>query len=160
MNPAIPSVAEHAAAPDVAEALEGLIHVMKRVYRRGLAAQGVDLSPYEIHALLFAGRESGAGLHQLAQDSGRDKAQVTRTTKALEHKGLLSRERDPADLRCCRLVLTRRGRELYDIIREVRAGIDVRLFADLDAAEQKKLSELLERCRLGLEHARGGNVPA
>lgn len=151
MTPTASPVAERAAGPDVAEALEGLLHVMKRAYRHGLAAHGVDLSPYEIHALLFAGREAGAGLHQLAQDSGRDKAQVTRTTKALEDKGLLSRERDPADQRCCSLVLTPRGRALHDVVRAVRADIDDRLFRDLAAGEQRRLAELLGRCRAGLE---------
>ncbi|MEX1081613.1 MAG: MarR family transcriptional regulator [Halofilum sp. (in: g-proteobacteria)] len=139
--------------PDVADSLDGLIRAIHRDYRVGLNERGLDLGPPELQALRFLERNPGGRLHQLVAETGRDKAQITRTMRALEDGGLVTRTRDPDDQRCHRLQLSESGRETVAIIREVRSDIEGRLFAELDAGEQRHLASLLQRCLGSLQAA-------
>lgn len=137
--------------PDVADSLDALIRAINRAYRARLNERGIDLTPPEIQALRFLTRNPGAGPQRLAAESGRDKAQITRTIQALEDRGLVLRGRDPDDQRCHRLELSRHGQHTCAVIREIRRTIEARLFAELDTAEQRQLATLLRRCLAPLQ---------
>lgn len=137
--------------PDVADSLDGLIRAIHRAYRAGLNARGSDLGPPEVQALRFLERNPGSRLHHLAAETGRDKAQITRTMRALEDRSLVTRTADPDDQRCHRLHLSETGREVHAMIHEVRTGLEARLFAELDIDEQRQLASLLQRCLNSLQ---------
>jgi len=143
--------------PDVADSLDGLIRAIHRAYRIRLDQRGLDLTPPEAQALRFLERNPGACLYHLVEETGRDKAQVTRTMRALEDKGMVVRERDPDDQRCHRLNLSEHGRETRAVIGEIRTGIEARLFADLGIRDQRRLGTLLQRCLASLQ---GDEEPA
>lgn len=137
--------------PDVADSLDGLIRAINRAYRIRLNERGLDLTPPETQALRFLERQPGARLHHLVAETGRDKAQITRTMRALEDKGLVARLPDPDDQRCHRLHLSDEGHELSLTLQEIRTGIEARLFAGLGSGEQRRLATLLRRCLAGLQ---------
>lgn len=137
--------------PDVADSLDGLIRAINRAYRLCLNERGLDLTPPETQALRFLERQPGARLHHLVAETGRDKAQITRTMRALEDKGLVTREHDPDDQRCHRLRLSDEGHALGLTLEEIRTEIEARLFAGLGSGEQRRLARLLRRCLASLQ---------
>lgn len=139
--------------PDVADSLDGLIRAINRAYRLRLNERGLDLTPPETQALRFLERQPGARLHHLVAETGRDKAQITRTMRALEDKGLVAREHDPDDQRCHRLRLSEEGHELGLTLQEIRTEIEAQLFAGLGTGEQRRLATLLRRCLDSLQSA-------
>lgn len=139
--------------PDVADSLDGLIRAINRAYRIRLNERGLDLTPPEIQALRFLERRPGARLHHLVAETGRDKAQITRTMRALEDKELVAREQDPDDQRCHRLNISEDGHEICLALQEIRTDIEARLFAGLGAGEQRRLATLLRRCLATLQSA-------
>lgn len=139
--------------PDVADSLDGLIRAINRAYRIRLNERGLDVTPPEIQALRFLERQPGARLHHLVAESGRDKAQITRTMRTLEDRNLVTREQDPDDQRCHRLQLSDEGHELCLTLQEIRTDIEARLFARLGTGEQRRLATLLQRCLGSLQSA-------
>lgn len=139
--------------PNLADSMAGLIRAIRREYRRQLRYRGLDLTLFEIQALEILERDPGARLYQLVDETGLDKAQVTRATKALENKGLIGRERDPEDQRCFRLYLSVEGSRVRGEIRGIRADIEERLYSGLDDHEQTQLAALVGRCLSSLQCA-------
>lgn len=137
--------------PDVADSLDGLIRAVHRAYRIRLDERGLDLTPPETQALRFLERNPGACLYHLVEETGRDKAQVTRTMRALEDKGMVVRERHPDDQRCHRLHLSDHGLATRAVIGEIRTDIEARLFAGLGIREQRRLGSLLQCCLASLQ---------
>lgn len=138
--------------PDVGDSLDAMIRAINRAYRLRLNdSMLADLTLPELQALRFLERRPGAGLHHLAAETGRDKAQVTRAVRALEKRGLLLRQRDPADQRCHQLELTRDGRAACHLLKDIRTDLEAHMFAQLDRGERKQLSALLQRCLQGLQ---------
>lgn len=139
--------------PDVADSLDGLIRAINRAYRVRLNERGLELTPPETQALRFLERQPGARLHHLVAETGRDKAQITRTMRTLEDQGLVERVPDPDDQRCHRLHLSEDGHETCLTLQEIRTGIEAQLFAGLGTGEQRRLATLLRRCLATLQSA-------
>ena len=81
---------------------------------------GAGLSPSETAVLGELAGETGLSQQQLGERLGLEKSTVSRLAAAMEGRGWLVRERDPADRRCYRLRLTPRGQ---DLARRVRADV-------------------------------------
>jgi len=74
----------------------------------------------------YFGRHPGATQKDLAQHSGRDKAQLARPIKGLRDRGLLSAVADDADRRSVRLSLTADGRALQRTLQQQARGFGAR----------------------------------
>jgi len=108
---------EHAAplddppAPRVTDGLAKLGLALKQQGWRGANAQG--LSPTQAQILILLNRHPGAPtrLGTLARDLSVTSATVSDAVRALEHKGLVRKDRDPADPRALALTLTTGGEQ-------------------------------------------------
>lgn len=97
--------------------LTALLRGMKELH-----AHVVDQAPVacEVAGAIVLGRLAVLGpvrLTVLAAELGRDPSSVSRQVAVLERSGLLSKERDDADLRAQRLVLTEEGRAAVETLR-------------------------------------------
>jgi DNA-binding MarR family transcriptional regulator len=109
----------------------------------------------ETKVLGFFGRHPGATQTDLAQHSGRDKAQLARLIKGLREQGLLDAQADTVDRRSVRLALTAQGRAVLDALEQASAHLAVQAVAGLSAEEQGQLLALLQRVRQNLAAPKG-----
>jgi DNA-binding MarR family transcriptional regulator len=98
----------------------------------------------------FFARHPGATQTDLAQHSGRDKAQLARLIKGLREQGLLEGQADAADRRSVRLALTAQGRAVLDALEQASAHLAVQAVAGMDDEEQRQLQILLQRVQQNL----------
>lgn len=75
---------------------------------------------------------------------------VTGLTDELEKEGLVDRVPEAADRRSLRVVLTRKGRRMFEKIASVHEAWVVEMFAGLAAPQQAQLLDLLGRLRVDL----------
>jgi DNA-binding MarR family transcriptional regulator len=140
---------------DVLEQVHAVMHLYRsqqyQVLREGLH----DLTHMEGKVLGYFGRHAGATQSDLAQHSGRDKAQLARLVKGLRDRGLLACQADPADRRNQRLSLTADGQAVLRTLQQQARRLAVQAVAGMTAAEQQQLAALLQRVKANL----GGRAP-
>ncbi len=108
-----------------------------------LAQAGVDGYEYRcISALASKGQLSQAELGNAAMLDPRD---VTHTVRALEGRGLVSREKDPSHGRKVLVSLTAAGRRTASRLASVMADVQDKIFGRLSLKERSSLLRLLER---------------
>jgi DNA-binding MarR family transcriptional regulator len=108
-----------------------------------LAQAGVDGYEYRcISALANTGQLSQAELGNAAVLDPRD---VTHTVRALEGRGLVSREKDPSHGRRVLVSLTAAGRRTASRLAPVMADVQDKIFGRLSLEERSTLLRLLER---------------
>jgi DNA-binding MarR family transcriptional regulator len=132
---------------DVLEQVHAVMHLVRsqqyQVLREGLH----DLTHMEGKVLGYFGRHAGATQSDLAQHSGRDKAQLARLVKGLRDRGLLACQADPADRRNQRLSLTADGQAVLRTLQQQAGRLAVQAVAGMTAAEQQQLAMLLQRVK-------------
>lgn len=129
---------------DIAERLWDLSHRFKAGLRAGLAEGAPDLHPFQAKALSAIGRHPGLLPNQLAEHSGRDKAQVARVLKDLEDRGLIERSPHPTDRRTHCLTLTPSGTTVFARLQENRHRTATRMMEGISPQDRQHLSDLLE----------------
>ena len=118
-----------------------------------------DISITECYGLEVLDRRGPLMLNQLASALRLDKSTASRVAAALEEKGYVRRDEDPADRRALRLRLTPRGEALH---RRIRQDIEARhadLLAGFDPAARHAATGLLRRLAADLCCAGGGCAP-
>jgi DNA-binding MarR family transcriptional regulator len=137
------------------EAVLELVHTVMHQFRsqqyRALEGAQGGLTHMEGKVLGFFARHAGATQSELAQHSGRDKAQLARLIKGLRERGLLSAEADDADRRNVRLQLTDEGQAMLRTLRLQGRKLEARAVAGLSADQRQRLIELLLRVKRNLE---------
>ncbi|MDB5753000.1 MAG: MarR family transcriptional regulator [Ramlibacter sp.] len=129
---------------DLLELVHAVMHQVRA--RQQLALRdGVPLTPMEARVLRFFGRHPGCTQSDLAQHSGRDKAQLARLITGLRERGLLAGQADPADRRNLRLRLTDEGEALTRVLRQSLRKLGAQAAAGLSLAEREQLTALLQR---------------
>ena len=135
-------------ANDVFEA----IHTVMHLYRSAQYREGPHgLTHMEGKVLGFFARHAGATQSDLAQHSGRDKAQLARLIKGLRERGLLHAEADDADRRNVHLQLTDAGQAMLRTLRSQGRKLEARAVAGLSAEKRRQLAELLLHVKRNLE---------
>lgn len=97
--------------------LGSLIRVMKDLHAHVIQQAAL---PCEIAGAVVLSRLSQLGpvrLTDLAQNLMLDPSSVSRQVSALERVGLVTKEKDPVDLRAQRLVLTENGQQAVEAVR-------------------------------------------
>ena len=150
MRKSIDNVNDMDSAPGAsAEAVMELVHTVMHRFRslqyRALRDAPTDMTHMEGKALGFFTRHPGATLSELAQHSGRDKAQLARLVKALRERGLLRAEADAEDRRNVRLAPSEAGLAIQRTLRRAARTAAQRALAGLGAREQAALAEALAR---------------
>ena len=120
------------------------------------ACKGLDLTPAQIHIVLWLGADGPLTMGELARRVAVTEKTITGVVDRLERDLLVQRERDPADRRVVRVRLAPRGLRLH---RRVDAGIESKLaelLGLLDADDRKHLVHMVERlaARLAAEDGR------
>ena len=139
----------HSSGPDedVLELVHGVMHEYRTLQYRSLRDGPHDITHMEGKVLAFFGHHPGATQSDLAQHSGRDKAQLARLIKGLRERGLLGAEVDENDRRNVRLSLSAEGQALQRGLRQQAKRLATRALGGLDASEREQLLSLLHRLR-------------
>ncbi len=113
---------------------------------------GSGLSLPEARCIAAIGSQPGQlTVMQLAFETNLDKAQVSRTTKLLVERGLVSKLPCPEDGRCVQLTLTAEGRRCCEQVMPLIQQRNQELLQCLSEAEQTALLDMFDRM---LEQAR------
>lgn len=136
---------------DVLELVHRVMHEYRTLQYRSLRDGPHDITHMEGKVLGFFGNHPGATQSELAQHSGRDKAQLARLIKGLRDRGLLDAEVDETDRRNVRLSLSAQGQALLRGLRQQAKRLATKAVTGLDAAERKQLLSLLQRLRANLQ---------
>ncbi len=139
----------------VLELIHTVMHQVRSQQYQVLRDGPHTITHMETKVLGFFGRHPGATQTDLAQHSGRDKAQLARLIKGLREQGLLDAQADTVDRRSVRLALTAQGRAVLDALEQASAHLAVQAVAGLSAAEQGQLLALLQRVRQNLAAPKG-----
>jgi len=99
----------------------------------------------------FFAHYPGATLSELAQHSGRDKAQLARLVKGLRERALLDAAADAADRRNVHLTLSAEGQAVQQALRREGRAMNARAVDGLSAKEQAQLLALLCRVKANLD---------
>ena len=136
---------------DVLELVHALMHEYRALQYRVLRDGPHDITHMDAKVLGFFARHPGATQSDLAQHSGRDKAQLARLIKGLREQGLLDGVADEDDRRNLRLTLTDDGRVVQKVLRTQARRLSARAIAGLNAAEHGQLVALLRRVKDNLD---------
>ncbi|AOW12037.1 MarR family transcriptional regulator [Hydrogenophaga crassostreae] len=136
---------------DVLEAIHAVMHLYRSQKYKALRDGPHDVTHMDSKVLGFFGRRPGATQSDLAQQSGRDKAQLARLIKGLRDRGLLAAEADEADRRNLRLSLTAEGAALQRSLQQEAKRLSTTAVAGFSAQEVQALKALLDRVKRNLD---------
>jgi DNA-binding MarR family transcriptional regulator len=136
---------DKAGEDDVLELVHGVMHQVRSLQHRLLRDGPHDVTHMEVRVLRYFGRNPGATQSDLAEHSGRDKAQLARLVKGLRDRGLLAMTPDEADRRHLRLSLTPEGQALQRSLQQQSRKLAVKAVAGFEPAEREQLQALLRR---------------
>jgi DNA-binding MarR family transcriptional regulator len=115
----------------------------------------MGLTALQYTALTALERHPGLSTAQLARNSFVTAQSMADMITALEGRGLVERQRDPADRRRLVVVLTSDARELLDRYRDEVAALEAAMLAGLTKAETLALRRTLYACHANLAGHRG-----
>lgn len=125
-----------------------LVHRITHQYRSALHTTGdaaLEITHMDSKVLFYFSRHPGATLSDLAQHSGRDRAQLTRLIKGLRERGLLEGAADPEDRRNTRLTLTADGLAIASTLKTQGQQAATRALRGFSENEKRTLLQLLQR---------------
>lgn len=108
-----------------------------------LSCFGVGIETWRVLVLLAI--ESTISAQRACGSIGMDKSSMSRCFKAMQARGLITLEPDPADGRARIARITPDGRALHDRIREIAMVREKAFLAVLNEQEQASLLQLLQR---------------
>ncbi|MEP6825203.1 MAG: MarR family transcriptional regulator [Ramlibacter sp.] len=135
---------------DVLELVHAVMHDYRSLQYRFLRDGPHEITHMDGKVLAFFGHRPGATQSELAQHSGRDKAQLARLVKGLRERGLLQAQADESDRRTVRLSLTADGQAVQRALALQARRLAGQAVAGLSAAERSQLSGLLQRMKTNL----------
>ena len=140
-----------ATADAVMELVHTVMHQFRSLQYQALRDGPHDITHMESKVMGFFSAHPGATLSELAQHSGRDKAQLARLVKGLRERELLAAEPDPADRRNVRLALSAAGHAVQQTLRRKARSLNGRAVDGLDERRQRELVALLEQVKANLD---------
>jgi DNA-binding MarR family transcriptional regulator len=133
--------------PDPLDIMHGVMHQYRALQYRFLRDGPHDITHMDGKVLGYFGRHPGATQSDLAQHTGRDKAQLARLIKGLRDQGLLQGDVDAEDRRSVRLSLTADGLAVQKELRQQAKRLSQKAVEGLSVLEQQQLLALLTRVR-------------
>ncbi|WP_395703169.1 MarR family winged helix-turn-helix transcriptional regulator [Aquabacterium sp.] len=143
----------HPGGEDVLELVHQVMHQFRALQYQRLREGPHAITHMESKVLGYFAQHPGATQSELAEHSGRDKAQLARLIKRLLEIGLLQREPDADDRRQLRLRLTPEGRAVQRTLQQQRQRLAKAAVAGLSTGEQAQLRTLLLRLQDNLGRA-------
>lgn len=151
MDSASASAAKASVADVVLELVHSVMHQFRSQQYQVLRDGPHDITHMESKVMGFFAHHPGATLSDLAQHSGRDKAQIARLVKGLRERALLAAEADAADRRNVHLTLSAEGHAVQQALRREARTLNARAVDGLSAKEQAQLVDLLGRVKANLD---------
>jgi DNA-binding MarR family transcriptional regulator len=136
---------------DVLELIHTVMHQYRGQQYQVLRDGPHDVTHMESKVLAYFGRHPGGTQSELAQHTGRDKAQLARLMKSLRERGLLEARAEQADRRSVALSLTADGHAVLRSLQQQARRLNARAVAGFSAAEQQQLVALLLRVTANLD---------
>ncbi len=109
------------------------------------ACQDLDLTPAQIHILLWLGNDGPMTMGELARAVAVTEKTITGVVDRLERDLLVLRERDPADRRVVHVRLAPRGAALYRRMDQGIASKLAKLLGLLEAQDRERLVRMVEK---------------
>ncbi|TDD61767.1 MarR family transcriptional regulator [Kribbella antibiotica] len=125
-----------------------VLHKVAVASRRAIAARLAErpgLTLWEYAALAELADQGAVAQHVLATGLGVDTSDMVRLMDDLIDKGLVARDRDPADRRRYRIDLTAKGRRALKTARAVIQEVEQTTLQPLTATERAMLLELVAK---------------
>jgi DNA-binding MarR family transcriptional regulator len=125
-----------------------VLHKVAVASRRAIAARLAErpgLTLWEYAALAELADQGAVAQHVLAAGLGIDASDMVRLMDDLIAKGLVARDRDPADRRRYRIDLTAKGRRTAKTARTVIQEVEQTTLQPLSAAERATLLKLVAK---------------
>lgn len=123
--------------------------LVRRTINRSLKSLG--LSSVQISALVFISENGGVNQKDIEDELNLTRATVSAMTDGLEECGFVTREKDPADARVRRIVITDKGRAILEKARELTEETEKILSSSISEEEKsmyfvitQKLKEVME----------------
>jgi DNA-binding MarR family transcriptional regulator len=138
---------------DVLELVHAVMHQYRSLQFQALRDAAHGVTHMDSKVLGFFSHHPGATQSELAQHSGRDKAQLARLVAGLRERGLLQGEADASDRRSLRLSLTEQGRAVQRALKQQARRVTQRATAGLSATDRSTLVALLARVKANLDPA-------
>lgn len=126
---------------DIASAFESRLRNME-------ALQELKLAPFQARLLALIARHPKCSQQNLASWVDRDKAQIARTIKELEARGLLERTQHASDWRSYSLSLTPDGESVWAILMRERARLSAEMGTPLTPDERQVVIDTLRKMDL------------
>ncbi|HET7795880.1 MAG TPA: MarR family transcriptional regulator [Rhizobacter sp.] len=140
-----------ARSDEVLELVHSVMHLYRARQYQVLRDGPHDITHMEGKVLGYFAAHPGATQSDLAQHSGRDKAQLARLIKTLRDQGLLSGEVGESDRRSVSLSLTDEGQSVLRSLQQQAKRLHAQAVAGLSPAEEQQLLALLRRVKANLE---------
>jgi DNA-binding MarR family transcriptional regulator len=131
--------------------LSDTVRTMVRTFSARIATHGVGMGIFQFLRILW--EDDGLTQAELAARARMRGPSAAGALHDLERRGFVRRIADPHDRRKIRVLLTAKGRQLYNL---VMPDIDVTnraMLADFSAAEERTLKRMLHRMRRNLASA-------
>ena len=135
---------------DVLELVHRVMHDYRSLQYRLLRDGPHEITHMEGKVLGFFAHHPGATQRDLAQHSGRDKAQMARLIAGLRERGLLSGEVDATDRRNVRLALSAAGQKVHRGLQQQGRKLGAKAVAGFTDTDRRQLVALLQRVRANL----------
>jgi DNA-binding MarR family transcriptional regulator len=114
------------------------------------ALEELDLTPPQLHALLWLGNDGPLTMGELARRVGITEKTITGVVDRLERAGLAERTRDDADRRVVRARLTRKGAATHRKLDAQMLERMRRILGRLEAADRRDLFRILNNLMTSL----------
>jgi DNA-binding MarR family transcriptional regulator len=131
--------------------LSDVTRTMTRTFSARIAAHGVGMGIFQFLRVLW--EEDGLTQGQLATRTRMREPSAADALYDLERRGLVRRVADRQDRRKVRVLLTSKGRKLYDLVMPDIAVTNEIMLSDFSPAEQERLKSMLRRMRNNLTAA-------
>jgi DNA-binding MarR family transcriptional regulator len=107
----------------------------------------LKLAPFQGRLLAIVGRRPGCSQQELAGWMDRNKAQIARTIKELESRGLLTRSAQKSDWRSYSVTLTVEGKRACALLMQERAALAAAVTAELSTEERHVMTGVLNKMK-------------
>jgi DNA-binding MarR family transcriptional regulator len=135
---------------DVLEAIHDVMHRVRAQQMKQIASDELGVSHMEGKALAFFSRQPRTTLSDLAEHSGRDRAQLARLIAALKDKGLLEAQPDENDGRVVRLFPSASAKAIHTRMHRRRRALAEKAVSGMTPDEQVQLLRLLGKVKAAL----------
>ncbi len=137
-------------ADELIDLLREVSHAFQARLQDLPAFEALGLTPFQGRLVSVIGRRPGISQQAIAARTGRDKAQVARTVKELEARGLLRRATHEHDWRMQCLSLTEAGARAAAAIDAERDALGVQVVRDIDPAQRAAMVSGLAAIRAAM----------